>query len=213
MCTLVVVGTASSHMTTVAAQALGMYALGSAFGAPSSHGRMKPVVTAPPGIIERSFSLHYGLGSARQTAERGATPQPALPGEDVAIARHKNGICVVCLSPSHPVRQQGLNVLSVAFKKGLVRPVQGKRKRGGAFLDPESVLASVICETGETFVVRACVKGVLVEVNPALEKTPGLIATKPLTNGYLAVVLPSHNDRERATARLLDHDPADKAAH
>jgi Glycine cleavage H-protein len=169
-------------------------------------------LTAPPDVIERSFSLHYGVGCARQSSDKDAPLPPASSGEDVAIARHKNGICVVCLSPSHPVVRRKLQVTAVSFRSGLVRPVQGKRKRGGAILEPRSRLASVLCSTGENFLVSACVKGVLVEVNTALERNPGLVATKPLTNGYLAVILPSRNDLDRATAKLLDTDPAAGAA-
>lgn len=161
----------------------------------------------PPNIIERSFTLHYGKGCARPASERGSPSRPALPGEDVAVARHKNGICVVCLSPSHPIVRGRLPVKEVTYRNGLVRPVQGKRKRGGAYLEPQSAVASIVCETGETFVVSACVNGVLVEVNSALESNPGLVATKPLTNGYLAVILPSRNDLQRATNKLSDCDP------
>lgn len=166
-----------------------------------------PDIIVPPNIIERSYTLHYGEGCARAACERDCPPSLARPGEDVAIARHKNGICILCLSPSHPIVRRRLPVKGVTYKGGLVRPVQGKRKRGGAFLEPRSVVASIACETGDTFVVTACVSGVLVEVNSALETNPGLVAAKPLTNGYLAVVLPSRNDLERATDNLLDFDP------
>jgi hypothetical protein len=169
------------------------------------------VRTAPPTTIERYFSLHYGAGLARRTGDDPAAPPPPASGEDTVVARHHNGICVLCLSPSHPVVRQGLRVTAVAFRSGIVRPVQGKRKRGGTFLDRDSRLASVVCEGGETYLVSASVKGVLVEVNAALERSPGLVASKPLTNGYLAVILPSHGHRERAAAHLLDEDPAGPA--
>lgn len=159
-------------------------------------------LSVPPSITARSFNLLYGQGLARNTSSASASD-----GEDTAIARHRNGICVLCLSPSHPVVRLGLPVKSVTYRDNIDRPVSGKRKRGGTLLHPDSKVAEVECENGRVFSVRASVKGVLVEVNAALSRRPELVRSKPLTDGYIAIVLPAQHERANAPRNLVSQDP------
>lgn len=151
----------------------------------------------PATTIERYFTLHAGVGLARR-ADSGESCNEC---EDVYVARHHNGICVVCLSPQHPAVVEGSEVVQVEFRPAS-RQVVGKKKRGGVFLEPDSRLATITTKTGISYTAHAAVRGILVETNLQLREKPGLVSSHPLTNGYLAVVLPRPTERNTATDHL-----------
>lgn len=151
----------------------------------------------PPTTIDRYFTLHYGLTLASRTipaSEKAKlmgklpTPVPRL-GEDTCIARHHNGICVVCVSPRHPIITQNKKLASIDYRVPF-REVKGKKKKGGIVVEPLTRLCCLKCESGEEYTVKCAIKGTLIEYNDALKSNPGLAVSKPLTEGYLAVVLP-----------------------
>lgn len=167
------------------------------------HHMMNKVI--PPTTIERYFSLHYGLSLARQIAAAGnevLSPDRSAVGEDTCIARHHNGICVVCLSPQHPIVRFGKTVSKVDYRVE-IREVKGKRKKGGVVVEDRTRLCSLICESGEVYTVQCAVKGTLAEYNTALQDKPNLVAEKPLTDGYLAVVLPWPSKIKTAVDNLV----------
>lgn len=153
----------------------------------------------PPTTIERYYTLHYGLGNAKIAGTDGRD------GADTCVARHHNGICVVCLSPEHPVCTKRKRVTAIEYRSEL-KAVRGKRKRGGNFVEGRTRLCSVTCESGEVYNVLCTVRGVLVEYNVALQSSPQLLQQKPLTNGYLAVILPRPSEIKTATDALCDAD-------
>jgi Glycine cleavage H-protein len=167
-------------------------------------GALPQPLLAPPTTIDRYFSLHAGVGLAARcrSSDDGTAPPLSEHGADTYIARHHNGICVLCLSPEHPVVTRGLGVAAVEFRAGL-RAVAGKKKRGGTFLEAAARLAVITCESGERYSVCASVRGMLLEVNAALEESPALVCTAPLTNGYLAVVLPKSSERISCVSDLV----------
>lgn len=139
----------------------------------------------PPTTIERYFSLHYA-----PTLARLLTPQvKSQPFEDVCIARHHNGICLVCISPRHPIIREKKQVTDVDYRVEM-RQVKGKRKKGGIVVEERTRLCTLTCASGEVYGVQCAVKGTLMEYNNALKTDSTLVAHKPLTDGYLAVVLP-----------------------
>lgn len=150
----------------------------------------------PPTTIERYFTLHYGLSLASRAkpalekAKLKAKPPAPRLGEDTCIARHHNGICVVCISPRHPIITQNKKLATIDYRVPL-REVKGKRKKGGILVEPVTRLCSLKCESGEEYTVKCAVKGTLIEYNDAFKSDPALAASKPLTDGYLAIVLPS----------------------
>lgn len=77
-------------------------------------------------------------------------------------------------------------------------------------MDRDTRIACIVCRNGESYLVQGSVRGVLVEINTTLEKQPSLVASKPLTNGYLAVILPSRTNRATSCDALLDRDPAEE---
>lgn len=70
------------------------------------------------------------------------------------------------------------------------RAVKGKRKKGGIVVENVTRLCFITCESGEKYGVQCAVKGTLIEYNDYLENSPQLASQKPLTDGYLAIVLP-----------------------
>lgn len=161
---------------------------------------------APPTTIERYFSLHYGINLARQVANaKGAVPSSQERnafGEDTCVARHHNGVCVVCISPQHPIIRLKKDVSQVDYRVEM-REVKGKRKKGGIVVEERTKLCALICDTGEIYSVQCAVKGTILEYNSALEKEPNLLTTKPLTNGYLGVVLPWPSKIKTAVNELM----------
>ncbi len=159
------------------------------------------MTASPPTTIERYFSLHYGLGQAPPLSNSASFANSGFI--DTCIARHHNGLCVVCLSPRHPVVANGLRVRTVEYRTPL-RAVRGKRKRGGAFVEGRTRLCTILCDDGVAFNVQCSVRGVLVEYNDMLQEKPGLVTEDPLARGYLAVVLPPMAEICTATNALCD---------
>lgn len=120
---------------------------------------------------------------------------------DTCVARHHNGLCILCLSPNHPAI--GAGVSSVKYEREL-KAVSGKRKRGGSFISGESRLCTVVTTDGAEYSVRCSVRGTIVEYNDNLSKAPQLVHENPLTHGYLAVILPPTSELNTAVDKLLD---------
>lgn len=165
-------------------------------------------VLAPSSTVERYFSLHYGLSLARKLSapgtakSSGSTTKATITGEDTCIARHHNGVCVICISPRHPIITNKLNVINVEYRREM-REVKGKKKKGGLFVENRTRLCSLTCDSGDVYSVQCAVKGTLVEYNDALSKQPELVGMHPLTNGYLATVLPSSWNLHTAVDDLM----------
>lgn len=143
--------------------------------------------TSPPQPVnERYFTKYF-------------TPRGCVAGVecskplDQCVLYHSNKICVVCVAPSHPlITDDSLEIDSVGFQNEsfdlLKNRVHGKHKKGGHQLAPNSCLCQVHCKNGIKFILRSCVKGCLIEVNTRLVTTPNLLKTKPLSEGYLAII-------------------------
>lgn len=137
--------------------------------------------------VERYFTLHYSQE------------------EEVCIARHHNGICVVCLTPNHPAVEAGVQRVEYARE---LKQVSGKRKRGGTMVQHSSIICRVHGGNNLSYNIAACVKGTLLEYNEALSMNPNLVSTFPLSDGYLAVVLPLPRDIDSAVDHLLTENQA-----
>lgn len=111
---------------------------------------------------------------------------------DVCILYHSNKICLVTLAKTHAALQK--DIVKVDFKVGnkLDRSnnkVSGKGKKGGQHVDDQSVLCLVECSDKSVYRILAGVKGKLIEMNDYLIENPKLLADKPETDGYIAVIL------------------------
>lgn len=160
----------------------------------------------PPTTIERYFSLHYAVFHAKRTSpvipcvSEDARTKPV--GMDTCVARHHNGICVICVSQQHPIVTESKQVTKVEYRVPF-QQVRGKRKRGGIRVEPLTRLCMLTCDSGEVFTVQTGVKGIIVEYNDNLQKSPSLITDKPLTDGYLAIVLPFPSEIRNAVDKLM----------
>lgn len=167
----------------------------------------------PLSTIERYFSLHYSLKAAQQhslSTENESTSTPPTPtGEDVCVARHHNGICIICLSPRHPICQKKLQLEEIEFL-AVFRSVSGKRKRGGTFMQQSTKICSLKSKCGQEYIVRCPIRGTLLELNEKVVQKPELLVEKSLGDGYLAVILPRPNEREHAVEKLLTKEGYDK---
>lgn len=60
-----------------------------------------------------------------------------------------------------------------------------------------------MCTDGTVFVIRAAVRGQLVETNERLVAAPTLLHTHTSTDGYVAVVLPKARERKDVFPQLV----------
>ncbi|KAH8294699.1 hypothetical protein KR018_001768 [Drosophila ironensis] len=145
-----------------------------------------------PSVVDRFFTRYYYF--------KGEVPYQVL--------YHSNRICLVCLAPEHPALGQG--VASVNFDVGNVdrsqNVVKGKAKRGGMILQPESTLALLTTEGGDTYKIPSCIRGKLVEVNTSLVDEPKLLEQLPEGAGYFAILLPKIENCEAIKASLLTQE-------
>jgi len=134
----------------------------------------------PRTTIQRYFSLHYAPGAARRLVEdqvngaegAGGAQLDAPKNHDVCVARHHNGLCVICLSPEHPLTKG--SVSCVEYVRPL-KAVSGKRKRGGSFAAGDTALCRITGGDGAVYMVRCAVKGTILEYNENLRENPNLV--------------------------------------
>ncbi|XP_071157640.1 protein Abitram-like [Mytilus edulis] len=126
--------------------------------------------------------------------------------EDLCILTHSNRICIITLASTHPVVRDQKTIKQISFKVGgidrLNNKVSGKGKRGAQELNAGSPICKIACVDGEEFTVYSGIKGQLIEVNECLIQNPNLILKKPLTEGYIAIVLPKLKDHEQVLKKL-----------
>lgn len=81
------------------------------------------------------------------------------------------------VAASHPVMRE--QVERVEFTSNVLESrVSGKKKKGGSFLLPHTILCHVHCASGAVFVLRSCVRGTLLEFNERLQDQPSLLQDK-----------------------------------
>ncbi|ETL90525.1 hypothetical protein, variant 2 [Phytophthora nicotianae] len=99
------------------------------------------------------------------------------PMEDQYVHMHSNRLCVVGVAESHPVMLEEL--VSVEFTQNVLESrVTGKKKKGGRFMLPNTVLCVLKCKSGREFNLYSCIRGALIEVNERLQKEPELLKQK-----------------------------------
>merc|ERR1719321_1216801 len=107
--------------------------------------------------------------------------------------QHPNGLHVVGLAPSHPLRRpDGPRIVELRFRPGIAEnEVHGKRNKGAATVTSRTVLADLKLSDGAEFTLHAGVSGALVELNERLTKEPTLLQGEEAEDeGFLAIVHP-----------------------
>lgn len=132
-------------------------------------------------------------------------------GDDMCIWIHSNRICMLSLAPSHIILQGNKDIKTVDFRVSnkldrSLNKVSGKGKHGAQPLQTNSNICTISCLDGQTYVIKCCMIGKLVEVNEALVKNPQLLTKPPHKGGYLAIILPNIKLLENLKQSLLTHD-------
>lgn len=116
---------------------------------------------------------------------------------DQCLMFHSNRICLVTLAPSHPVIAENKTISKIDFTfDGNINRLEtkplGKFKKGGQRLPKYAPLCAIDCSDGTKYVVTACIPSRLVEVNEELQMNFNLVKEKPLSDGFIAIVMPNN---------------------
>ncbi|XP_028784562.1 protein Abitram isoform X1 [Neltuma alba] len=149
----------------------------------------------PPSAVESNFVSYFALDFMK-------------PGHDQYIYRHANGLCVIGLAPSHIAFKDAGGITAVDFNVGKSDrsefKVTGKRKKNAQHFESNTALCK-ISTSNDSFIVRCCVKGSLLEVNQQLIKQPDLLNTAADREGYIAIIMPKPADWLKIKASLVEH--------
>ncbi|KAI4498805.1 hypothetical protein M0802_005980 [Mischocyttarus mexicanus] len=148
-----------------------------------------------PTITERYFSTYYKVDVQK-------------PGDDMCIRIHSNRICLISLAPSHNVFQNDKKILKVDYKVSdkldrMLNKVSGKSKHGAQPLQVNSNICTISCSDGQTYTIKCCIIGKLIEVNDVLLDYPETLKEPPHKGGYLALVLPNLKLLDKVKDTLL----------
>ncbi|KAF0313775.1 Protein Simiate [Amphibalanus amphitrite] len=156
----------------------------------------------PRDFLERYYECRYVLDRRR-------------PGHDYRLLFHSNGLIALMLAPSHPLVASGATVTGIDFQvtehtNRLENKVSGKGKRGAQLVTGDAPLFSVTCADGERYVIPACVRGKLVQLNERLRAEPQLLVSDSGGAGFVALILPKLGTSRAQMAGTLQ--PAEYAA-
>lgn len=133
---------------------------------------------------------------------------PQLKNVHQRVSFHSNRICLISLAEHHPVMKDKKRVVRIDCAidektDRLKNAASGKGKRGAQKLLPESVLCNLECEDGGVYPVYSCIKGKLVEINENLVEDPSLLVERPVSEGFVALLLPILNLYEQMKGAML----------
>jgi len=133
------------------------------------------------------------------------------PGDNMCIWIHSNRICMLALAPSHVILQDNKDIKKLDFRVSdkldrSLNKVSGKGKHGAQPLQTNSNICTISCLDGQTYVIKCCMIGKLVEVNEILLENPQLLKEPLHKGGYLAIILPNIKLLESLKKSLLTHD-------
>lgn len=151
-----------------------------------------------PSITDRYFTPYYRIDVQK-------------PGNDICIRIHSNRICMISLAPSHAILQKGKMVTKVNFRVSdkldrASNKVSGKSKHGAQPLQSDSNICSITCSDGQTYIIKCCLIGKLVEINKLLLENPKIVKEPPHKGGYLAIALPNIKLLEDIKKALLTQE-------
>ncbi|KAJ8554617.1 hypothetical protein ON010_g9868 [Phytophthora cinnamomi] len=98
-------------------------------------------------------------------------------------------------------------IMSVEFAQSVLDSrVTGKKKKGGQFMLPKTVLCVLKCKSGHEFTLYSCIRGALIEVNERLQTEPELLKQKNQSDGYLVIIQPKKVEVAEIQESLLSKD-------
>lgn len=123
---------------------------------------------------------------------------------------HSNRIVMLSLAENHPVMKNRKEVSRVRWQVDSdtdrrKSAAVGKGKKGAHKLRSDSVVCYIDCTDDNSYPVYSCIPGgKLLEVNnEQLEADPNLLVSKPVSTGYIALVLPHLHMYESFKESLL----------
>ncbi|XP_039053285.1 protein Abitram-like [Hibiscus syriacus] len=161
------------------------------------HKLLVPDVTqlplTPSSAVESNFASYFA-------------PDFMKPGNDQYVYRHPNGLCVVGLASTHSAFKDKGEVSAVDFNVGKSdrsgMKVTGKRKKNAQHFESNTALCKV-CTSDDSYIIRSCVKGSLLEVNERLIKQPDLLNSSADREGYIAIIMSKPADWLKVKSSLL----------
>lgn len=125
--------------------------------------------------------------------------------QDQYVHMHSNRLCVVGVAESHPVMQEEIE--RIEFTQNVLESrVTGKKKKGGRFMLPNTVLCVIKCKSGKEFTLYSCIRGSLIEVNERLQTDPTLLLQKHQSDGYLVIIQPKKVEVAEIQESLLSKE-------
>ncbi|KAI9200840.1 hypothetical protein LWI28_013918 [Acer negundo] len=147
----------------------------------------------PPTAVDSNFVAYFATDCTKA-------------GHDQYVYRHANGLCVIGLAPTHVAFKDEGGITAVDFNVGKSDrsgfKVTGKRKRNAQHFESNTALCKV-CTNSDSYIVRCCVKGSLLEVNDRLIKLPELLNSSADREGYIAIIMPKPADWVKIKSSLL----------
>ncbi|CAN1315126.1 Protein Abitram [Linum perenne] len=148
---------------------------------------VKDLPSTPPSAVETNFVSYFA-------------PDFMKPGNDQYVYRHANG---------HAALKDEGGITAVDFNVGKSdrsgMKVSGKRKKNAQHFESNTALCKV-CTKEDSYIVRCCVKGSLLEVNDRLIKQPALLTSSADREGYVAIIMPKPADWLKVKASLLSRE-------
>ncbi|KAL5189489.1 FAM206 family protein [Glycine soja] len=147
----------------------------------------------PASAVETNFAIYFALDFMK-------------PAHDQYVYRHANGLCVIGLAPSHIAFNDEGGITAVDFNVGKSDrsgiKVTGKRKKNAQHFESNTALCKISTKN-DTYIVRCCVKGPLLEINQQLIKQPELLNVSAGREGYIAIIMPKPADWLKVKASLV----------
>ncbi|CAN1824678.1 Protein Abitram [Linum perenne] len=157
---------------------------------------VKDLPSTPPSAVETNFVSYFA-------------PDFMKPGNDQYVYR----LCVIGLAPRHASLKDEGGITAVDFNVGKSdrsgMKVSGKRKKNAQHFESNTALCKV-CTKEDSYIVRCCVKGSLLEVNDRLIKQPALLTSSAGREGYVAIIMPKPADWLKVKASLLSREEYSK---
>ncbi|KAJ0402086.1 hypothetical protein ATCC90586_000271 [Pythium insidiosum] len=155
------------------------------------HNRSESRFTQAP--AEGEVIARRGTMIERYYTELFACDVMSRPNEDQYVHMHSNRLCVVGVANSHPAMKE--EIASIEFTPNVLESrVSGKKKKGGQFMLPETIICHIRCKSGASYAIRSCIRGTLLELNDALLENPHLLQEKHLSDGYLVIIQPKTSE-------------------
>lgn len=118
---------------------------------------------------------------------------------DLCYIRHNSGVIVVSLNKNHEAMNE--EIIKVDWdvnKKGadkIKSNVTGKGKKGARNLFPDTKLCIITTKSNKKYPLKFGMRANCIEVNDRLENDPDLVRKYPENHGYLAIVMPTADDK------------------